>query len=100
MTIAENGRVAVDQALAAFEAGRPFDAILMDMQMPELDGYQATRELRQAGYSHPILALTAHAMSHLRARCFEAGCDDFATKPLDRAKLFAALDRQLANAKP
>ncbi len=96
VTVAENGRIAVDQALAALDGGAPFDVILMDMQMPELDGYEATRELRRSGYTGAIIALTAHAMSHLRARCFDAGCDDFATKPLDRPKLFAALDRQLA----
>jgi signal transduction histidine kinase/CheY-like chemotaxis protein len=99
VTVVDNGRVALELALEALENEAPFDLILMDMQMPELDGYDATRELRSAGYGLPIVALTAHALSHLRARCFEAGCDDFATKPIDRPKLFAALDRQLGRLK-
>ncbi len=92
---AENGRIALDKALAARDAGRPFDLIFMDMQMPEMDGYEATRGLRQAGYMRPIVALTSHSMSGERQRCLDAGCDEYMTKPIDRLVLLQVLSRFL-----
>jgi len=93
--VAENGRIAVDQALAAVAAGAPFDVILMDMHMPLLDGYDATRLLREQGYARPIIALTANAMSGEERKCLDAGCDDYATKPINRQKLLGQIRRQL-----
>jgi CheY-like chemotaxis protein len=89
--IADNGLVAVEQALAAVERGCPFDVILMDIQMPVLDGYDATKQLRAKSYKGAIIALTAHAMPEDEARSRAAGCDDFATKPINRTKLIAAI---------
>ncbi|MGN6366925.1 MAG: ATP-binding protein [Phycisphaerae bacterium] len=95
VTLADNGRIAVDKALAARDAGTPFDVILMDMQMPELDGYDATRLLRDKGVTIPIVALTANAMAGDRDRCLAAGCNDFVSKPIEPPVLLNALRGQL-----
>ena len=95
VTVADNGQAAYEAAMAALESGNPFDVILMDIQMPVVDGYEATRRLRANGYVGPIIALTANAMAEDRRRSFDAGCDDYLTKPIDRASLIAAVSAHL-----
>jgi signal transduction histidine kinase/DNA-binding response OmpR family regulator len=87
VALAEDGLQACDLALEAQARGEAFDVILMDMQMPELDGYGATARLRSKGYDRPIVALTANAMAEDRAKCLQAGCTDYLSKPVSRGDL-------------
>lgn len=86
-TVASNGREAVELALS-----RPFDAILMDCHMPEVDGYKATQLLREGGCTVPVIAMTANAMKGDREKCLAAGMNDYLTKPVEKQALAAALD--------
>ena len=96
--VADNGLVACRMAERSKAEQAPYDLILMDMQMPEMNGYEATRWLREHGWEGPILALTAHAMVGDREKCLEAGCSDYVTKPILAARLRALLARHLTPA--
>jgi len=91
------------EAIEAYENDR-FDVILMDVQMPEMGGFEATAAIRArergTGHHTPIVALTAHAMQGYRERCLEAGMDDYISKPIRRPKLVAALERVAGSAQP
>ncbi len=90
VAIAEDGQQAVDKALA-----ESFDLILMDMQMPNLNGYEATKILREKGIKVPIIAVTAHAMRGDDKKCIRSGCDDYLSKPIDRNKLLEKICQYL-----
>lgn len=90
---AENGAIAVTKALA-----EPYSVIFMDIQMPVLDGFEATRRLRSAGYTGAIVALTAHSVAGEREKCLEAGCDDHLAKPIDLVRLQDTLTRWMGEA--
>jgi len=92
VTVVDSGRA----ALAAL-AQRPFDLVLMDVQMPEMDGLEATAAIRAqeqgTGRHLPIIALTSHAMQGDQERCFAAGVDAYISKPMKVDELYAAIDR-------
>jgi signal transduction histidine kinase/DNA-binding LytR/AlgR family response regulator/HPt (histidine-containing phosphotransfer) domain-containing protein len=87
--ICENGQLGFEAAMEALDQGNPYDVILMDMQMPVLDGYSATRKLRARDYCGVIIALTAHAMAEDRHKCIAAGCDDYLVKPINHNEFVA-----------
>ncbi len=88
---ANSGRQGIEKALH-----EDFSLVLMDLQMPDLDGFQATQELRNRGFIRPIIALTAHAMKEERKRCIDLGFNDHLTKPVDRDALLDTLSAYLA----
>ena len=89
--LAENGEEGVAKALA-----EAYDLVLMDVQMPRIDGCTAVRRLREHRYERPVLALTAHAMIEDRVRCLEAGYTDYLTKPIQVPEFLRTLGRYLA----
>lgn len=89
ITVVQNGREAIELAQQ-----KHFDLILMDIQMPELDGYEAARILRESGNRVPIVALTAHALGEHRERALQTGFSDFITKPIEQTLLSETIERQ------
>lgn len=93
---AENGEEAVDKIFLSMTSTRPYELVFMDMQMPIMDGITAARTVREENFTGAIVALTANAMPQDRARCLEAGCEEFLTKPIDRNALTAVVERMIA----
>jgi len=95
LTIANNGKIAIELA-----QNSEFNLILMDMQMPVMDGLEAVKTLRKHGYKKPIVALTANAMNKDRVKCMAAGCDDFISKPIRQNDLYRTVSHYLLSASP
>lgn len=89
---ASNGYLGYRKALSG-----DYDVVLMDIQMPEMDGYTATQKLRTAGYQKPIIALTAHAMSEVRMKCLNVGCTDHLPKPINPKELVGTVARYVSS---
>lgn len=95
VSTASNGKEALERIETLEAEGPGVDIVLMDTMMPLIDGYTAVRRLRQQGFSKPIVALTAAAMTNDRERCLEAGCNDYLSKPVTLEQLIAVLQAQL-----
>ena len=89
MSWVKNGREAVEKALF----GRPPDLILMDLRMPVMNGYDATREIKSQKPQIPIIAQTAYSLDGDRSKSMEAGCDEYIAKPIDIQTLYSLIDR-------
>ncbi|WP_165440549.1 PAS domain S-box protein [Rubripirellula amarantea] len=95
VTEAEDGVLAIQSVKKANEQGQEFNLILLDMQMPNMDGYETARRLRQLGYAGPIIALTADAMQGDMNKCLEAGCNDYLSKPIDKVAMLRKISEML-----
>ncbi|WP_417387161.1 PAS domain-containing protein [Gimesia sp.] len=96
--VVENGNQAlaeIQNATSDGEIGATYDLILMDIQMPILDGYSTTRQIRSLGFTKPIIALTVNVMAGDREKCIKAGCDEYLSKPIDRKRLIETINRCL-----
>jgi CheY-like chemotaxis protein len=93
--LADNGRVGMEMALASGKAGRPYDLVLMDIEMPVMNGITAVEKLRNNGYKQPIVMLTAYASADNKERSSKAGCNAMLTKPVNRDMLLKMMQKFL-----
>jgi CheY-like chemotaxis protein/anti-sigma regulatory factor (Ser/Thr protein kinase) len=93
VTLTDSGQAAVD---VIAQAPNDFDVVLLDIQMPRLDGYEVARRIRQLGFRKPVIAVTAAAMPNDREKCLAAGCDDYLPKPIEGKQLIAMITRYTA----
>ena len=96
--LADSGQAALDLINAAETEGRPFGLVFMDMRLPDIDGYAATRSIRERGSRVPVIGLTIHGQAADRQRCLDAGCDDIVAKPIKRPPLLEAVSRWMGHA--
>jgi len=99
VVVAEDGIAAIEGLVGAASSGQGvprFDLVLMDMQMPRMDGYTAVKHLRQNGFTGPVVALTAHTLTGDRERCLAAGCDDYVPKPINPDSLLKICETLLS----
>lgn len=92
---AEDGELAIAAVTESIQCERPFDIIILDMQMPKLDGYATATQLRRLGYTAPIIALTADAMQGDMTRCIASGCNNYLSKPIDKSALLKMVEDYL-----
>lgn len=95
---ANDGKDCVEKAMSALEEEQPFDLVLMDIQMPHMNGHEATRELRSRGYALPIVALTARSANSDKERCFDSGCNAFISKLQGKSSLVGTVKEHLERA--
>jgi CheY-like chemotaxis protein/anti-sigma regulatory factor (Ser/Thr protein kinase) len=95
VTLAANGILAIEACICSLENGTPFDLIFMDVQMPVMDGLEATRRLREMGWEKAIVSLTAHAMKSDRESCLASGADDYLSKPVTPVQLANLVSKYL-----
>ncbi len=99
LEFAVNGKQALEMIDLAIESNKPYDIILMDMQMPVMDGYCATKIIRKNNNNVPVVAVTAHALQGDRERCIESGCDEYLTKPIKKSLLIETCARLITEHK-
>ncbi len=98
LELAEDGQQAINMVASSIEDNLPFNLILMDMHLPIINGFEATKRIRELGYSNPIISLTASVMEEDQRKCREAGCDDFCAKPINHGRFIDCLGHYLPHA--